>query len=152
MAITKFGIVASTVNAHIRRYVYPAFSNFELDAPSLVGPGEIMIRISNGPYASSAAWLAAVNAAVLAALGKAPGDPTCCVLDQTNTVVQLIMADAGIDSLPGMTLVQAYAPIPVGSTYDPATGLFTAPGYTTPANPAKGIAAVIVPPTLIPKP
>jgi hypothetical protein len=155
VAATHFGIIYATQSAIIRRYVYP-INNSELTT-ALCGPGESIVSISNGPFPNSAAWLAAVNSAVTGAAGKPPGNPACCVVDNTSTVVHIIQADAAIDHLPNMTLVQAYATIPLGSTYDPGTGLFTAPGYTIPAYPGNGsdrppANAVFVPPALIPKP
>lgn len=156
MAVTKFGVIVSSGSAQIRRYVYPTASDAELNNPALVGAGEQLIQVRNGPFASSAAWQAAVAAAIQAALGKPPGNPACCVVDQTNIVIGAIMADPAIDSIPGATLVQAYAPIPIGSTYDPTTGLFTAPGFTTAGGISKTdgsvVAPVVVPLTVIPKP
>lgn len=154
MAATHFGIIYATQSAIIRRYVYPT-NNSELTS-ALCGPGESIVSISNGPFPNSAAWLAAVTNAVTTAAGKAPGNAACCVVDNTNTVVQIIQADANIDSVPNMTLVQAYASIPIGSSYNSGTGLFTAPGYTIPAFAGNALhpatSQVIVPPTLIPKP
>jgi hypothetical protein len=151
MAATKFGILVSTANAIIGGHLYPD-SDADLNA-YVPAPGQTLVQCSRGPYASSAAWQAAINAAVLAALGKAPGDPTCAVVDNTNTVVNLVMADAALASAPsGMTLVQCYAPIPMGAAYDPGTGLFTAPSYTLLAAPSKGRPTdTVVPAAVIPK-
>jgi hypothetical protein len=153
MASTHFGVIYATGSAMIRRYVYPT-SDAELTS-KLCGTGESIVAVSRGPYPNSAAWQTAVNNAVTTAAGMAPGNPACCVVDQTNTVVQLIQADASIDSVPNMTLVQAYATIPIGSTYNPATGLFTSPQVIIPAFAGNAIhpatLQIIVPPTLIPK-
>ena len=157
MALTKFGVVYSTNSAQIRRFIYPSTSDAELNLP-WAGPGEAMVQVSRGPYVSTAAYQAAVNNAVLAASGKSPGDPRCCVLDITNTVVAVIHADAGLDTISGKSLVQAYAAIPIGSTYNPATGLFTSPPQTIPAGTfikATGTVSLtqtIIPGAVIPKP
>lgn len=155
MALTQFGIVYAIGSAQVRRFIYPSNSNAEIDAVPLKA-GEAVVRCSRGPYLSSAQWNNAVTNAVTAAAGKPPGDATCCVLNQANTVVGLIMADAAIDSISGQTLVQAYAPIPVGSIYDPQTKLFTAPSYTTGGGVSRldgsPIPIVVVPAQVIPRP
>ncbi len=104
MAITHFGIVCSTVNAQIRRYVYPD-TDAQMNTAANVGVGETLVLCGIGPYPNTAAWFAAVNAAVTTALGKAPGNPRCAVIDGTGNVVDVIMADPTIDSVPGMMLV-----------------------------------------------
>lgn len=106
MAITHFGIVCSTGNAHIRRYVYPD-TDAQMNAAANVGIGETLVLCGIGPYPNTAAWLAAVNAAVLAALGKVPGNPRCAVIDGSGNVVDVVMCDPSVDaaSFPGMTLV-----------------------------------------------
>jgi hypothetical protein len=104
MALTKFGAVCSTTNALVRRYVYPD-SDAQMNAAANVGPGETLVLVSIGPYPNSAAWQAAINAAITTALGKAPGNPRCAVIDSNGNVVAAIMADPLIDSVAGMTLI-----------------------------------------------
>jgi hypothetical protein len=69
------------------------------------------------------------------ATGVAPPQLVCALIDGTNTVQQMIVADPAVATAPpGFTMVLAYSPlIAIGHTYDPATGLFTAPAYTIPA-------------------
>lgn len=73
-------------------------------------------------------------------------DPRCVVIDSTNTVISVIMADAGIDKIQNMTLIN-HQTAQIGHTYNPATQQFTAPGYTLPAKTGVRATAVVVPPT-----
>jgi hypothetical protein len=156
--MATFGIIYASESKMIRRIVanipdQAARSTRAAYAPHISSSEEVLIVEQDAvPTVFEAEDL------VEAATGQRPANPTCCVLEN-NIVVQIILADAAIDTMPGKTLVQAYAPIPIGSTYDPATGLFTAPGYTIPASPGvpgnpdrPPTEEVIVPPTVIPKP
>jgi hypothetical protein len=106
MAITKFGVVCSTGNALIRRYVYPD-TDAQMAVAANVQTGETLVLVSIGPYPNPAAWLAAVSSAVTTALGKAPGNPRCAIIDGAGNVVNVVMVDPVLDSaaFPGMTLV-----------------------------------------------
>lgn len=141
MAVTKFGIIYAIGSGQIRRYIYPTHNDSEIDSHP-PGPGEALTTCGIGPYPNSAAWLAAVNAAVTAAAGKSPSDPRCAVVDGNGKVVAIIMADPAIDSYPDGTLIAAYSPaIGIGCTYDSGSGLFTIPASTLPAgtfNPKTG--------------
>jgi hypothetical protein len=101
--------------------------------------------------AKPADWIAAV----LAATGVTPPNITCALIDNTNTVTDVITADPAIDAAPsGRTMVQCYSPlIGVGCTYDSISGLFTIPSYTIPVgnknNP--GSTPLVIPAVLIAK-
>jgi hypothetical protein len=107
MAATKFGVIVSTGNAIILRYVYPT-ADSELNSFPL-GSGEMLIQVTNGPFANSAAWATAVSCAVNSALGKPPGNAKCSVINSNGNVVNVIMADATLAAglFPGMTLVNS---------------------------------------------
>lgn len=107
MSSTKFGIVASTANAIISRFIYPNTNAELLSVP--LKQGETMIQVNNGPFPNSAAWQTAVNNAVQTALGKPPGNPRCCVIDGLGNVVNVFMGDATLDApaFPGMTLINS---------------------------------------------
>lgn len=126
MSATKFGIVASTANAIISRFIYPNTDAELLSVP--LKQGETMIQVANGPFVSSAAWQTAVNNAVQAALGKPPGSPRCCVIDKLGNVVNVFMGDATLDApaFPGMTLVNSVIG-DVGWTWTAKDGLVAPP-------------------------
>jgi hypothetical protein len=130
-----------------------------LTPPSLhpLLPGESALIQSVPPNAVSAdgypQWISAIQTAT----GVAPPQLTCALIDGTNTVQQLVAADPAIDSAPaGFTIALCYSPlITIGCTFNPATGLFTAPAFTIPAGTPgdKGTALPkTVPATVIPKP
>lgn len=157
--MATFGIIYASESKMIRRIVanipdQAARSTRAAYAPHISSSEEVLIVEQDAvPTVFEAEDL------VEAATGVKPLSRECTVLDDNYIVVQIIAADAAIDTLPGKTLVQAYAPIPIGSIYDPATGLFTAPGYTIPASPGvpgnpdrPPTEEVVVPPTVIPKP
>lgn len=123
MAATKFGVIYSIANAHVRRYHYGS-TDAELTS-ALCAQGEAIVPVSIGPYVSTAAWQAAINTAVTAAAGKAPGSPRCCVINGLGQVTSVIMADPTVDSIPGMTLVLS-AVAGVGWTWT-LVGGFVAP-------------------------
>jgi hypothetical protein len=126
MTATKFGVVISTGNAHIRRCYFPD-SDAQLASYPL-SSGESLVQVSVGPYPNTAAWQAAVDAAVLAAAGKPPGNPWCAVVDATGNVVAVIMADAAIDSVSGMTLVNdPTGTASIGWTWSIASGFVEPP-------------------------
>jgi hypothetical protein len=150
MSSTHFGVVVSTGNAIIRHYVYPDHDS-ELDAAHHLSPGETMIKIPRG-HKNREEFDAAISAAIQSTLNKPVGNPRCCMIDKTNTVVGHIHADPDLDKLPDMTIVAAYVDnIPVGSTYDPATGLFTSPQITYPVS-VKNPKGLVIPPAIISKP
>ena len=92
-----FGVIYSTGNASIRRTVHVDHDDSELTNWPL-GPGEAMVLVANIPYPSTAAYWNAINNAVQAAAGKAPGDTYCPVVDSTGYVFDAIMADPAIDT------------------------------------------------------
>lgn len=155
MAATNFGVIYAVGSAQIRRYYYPQDDNQLATYPLLAG--ESMVQVARGPYASTAAWQAAVNTAVTNAAGKPPGDPRCAVVNGLNVVVNVINADPALDSIAGMTLVSCYSPlIGIGCIYNPGTTLFTIPSYTIPATTDKKtgqpVAAVVVAAQVIARP
>jgi hypothetical protein len=125
--------------------------------PSLwpLSAGETAILVTVPPNAVTAdgtpQWLAAIQAAT----GIAPPQLTCALIDGTNTVQHMVVADPAIDAAPtGFTMVLAYSPlVTTGCTYDPVAGLFTAPAYTIPAGAPgnhgtalpKNVAAAVIP-------
>jgi len=128
MAVTQFGIVYATGSAQIRRFIYPTANNSEIDAQPLHA-GEAVVHCSIGPYPNAAAWRTAVTNAVTTAAGKAPGNPRCCVIDSGGNVVNVIMADAAIDSVAGMTLVND--PVAnIGWTWTIGGGFVSPPPFT----------------------
>ena len=76
-------------------------------------------------------WINAIQAAT----GVAPAQLTCALIDGTNTVQQLVVADPDVDAAPaGFTMVLCYSPlVTIGCTFDAVAGLFTAPAFTIPA-------------------
>jgi hypothetical protein len=70
--------------------------------------------------------------AVFDAFGSEPPTLTCALVDGTNTVQAVILADTNIDSAPsGYTMISCYSPqIVIGCTYSSTTGLFTIPAYS----------------------
>lgn len=119
-----FGITVTAGNACIRKFILPSVESGQINY-ARPGAGEILVTLKSGPYPSVLSYLNAITAAITAATGKAPGDPTCAVIDETNTVVAVIMADASIDTIEGMTLVNSPG-VSIGATYNPATGVITA--------------------------
>lgn len=103
--------------------------------------------------ANPARWVSALQKVI----GFAPPIITCAVIDRTNKVILIIQADPAIDAAPdGTMMVQCYSPqIAVGHTYDPTTGLFTAPSATiAPGLPGNvgGPGPKEIPATVIPRP
>jgi hypothetical protein len=156
MATQYFGVVYSIGNVHVRRYVYSS-DDSELDPAKICHPGEGLALVSRRPYLSTAAYYKAISDAVTAAAGKPPATfLDCACVDANNVVDSVIHADASVDTLPGFTLIQSYdARVVAGCSYDPATGLFTIPGFTTPGgidDNGDSYPPVDVPPFTIPKP
>lgn len=121
---TTFGVVYATGSKMIRRIIVPD-NDAQLQS-GFAGQGETLLVAPVGPHD-----VAACSVIVHSATGVVPPDPTCAVVDKTNTVIGMVSADPAIDALPGVTLVSAYSPqIAPGCAYDPATGLFTAPSVT----------------------
>ncbi len=102
-------------------------------SPHLLGNGESVLYVP-APTAGVHQYQDWANA-VAAATGTMPPSPNCAVVDDTNTVVAVICADAALDISPLGTLIQCYSPqIGVGCSYNPATQLFSTAPFTIPAN------------------
>jgi hypothetical protein len=116
--------------------------------------GESAFNMPVSGTKAGAATPAQWNAAILAKTGTSPPVIVCALLDQTNTVQQLIRADPAIDAAPsGFTMVKCYdSKISVGCTFDPIGRLFTQPSCIIPANsPGNQTASpVVVQATVIP--
>jgi hypothetical protein len=152
----NFGIVVSATSKAIRRVIMVDNDNALTDGTHAVAPGEQLLILPVPPNAIAYTpnqWPGLVQTAT----GVLPPTMVCALVDNTNTVVQLVVAEAGLDPAPaGFTMVQCYSPwITIGCTYDAVAGLFTAPGFTIPAGAPgnKGTALPkVVPATVIPKP
>jgi hypothetical protein len=152
----NFGIVISATSKAIRRVIMVDNDAALTNGTHPVFAGEQLLILPVPPNAIAYRpdqWPGLVQTAT----GVLPPAMTCALIDNTNTVVQLVVAEVGIDPAPaGFTMVQCYSPaIAIGHTYDLVTGLFTAPGYTIPAGaPGNHGTAIpkIVPPAVIPKP
>jgi hypothetical protein len=142
---TTFGIVYATGSKMVRRVILPDHDD-ELLGGLHVGPGESMLVKPSGP-----SDIFTCQAHVKTATGVQPLDPRCAVVDNTNTVVAVILADPALDSHPAGALVSCYDPsINVGHTYSPSTKLFTSPQVVLAAIPSKGRATpTIIPPTVV---
>lgn len=130
MALTQFGIVYAIGSAQVRRFIYPTLSDAEIDSVPL-NAGEAVTRCSRGPYVSTIAWQNAVNLAVTNAAGKAPGDPRCCVISASGSVVGVILADPAIDTVAGMTLVSS-PQANIGWTWTSSGGFVSPPAVVLP--------------------
>lgn len=131
MPATTFGTVYSTGSKMVRRIILPD-DDKELLNGNHVGPGETML-VSPMRYSLGLPLdphdLATCKSLVKQATGVTPPDASCAVVDQTNTVVAVIMADPAIDAHSAGQLIHCYSPaIGIGCTYDPITKLFSAPG------------------------
>jgi hypothetical protein len=152
----NFGIVVSATSKAIRRVIMVDNDNALTDGTHSVLAGEQLLILPVPPNAIAYRpdqWPGLVQTAI----GVLPPVMTCALVDNTNTVAQLVVAEAGIDPAPaGFTMIQCYSPaITIGCTYNPATGLFTAPGFTIPAGaPGNHGTAIpkVVPAAIIPKP
>lgn len=117
--------------------VTPAVVVSHSRAPPSLWPlvaGESALVQSVSPNAVSADGYPQWVAAIQSATGIVPPQLICALVDGTNTVRGMIVADPAIDAAPsGFTMVLAYSPlVTIGCTYNSSTGLFTAPGYTLP--------------------
>ncbi len=142
-----YGIIYATQSKILRRIVVPSDNSSLNFLATMVGPGESIVARPTGHGDGHAQWAAAVQSVT----GVMPPSAACAVVDATNTVILIVMADPALDTHPQGTLIWCYAPgIGIGATYDSTTGLFTAPAIS---RPAKGdVPAISVPPTVIPKP
>jgi hypothetical protein len=155
MTATTFGIVISATSKAIRRVIMVDHDAALTNGTHVLQPGEQLLALPVPPNAIAyvpSQWPGLVQAAT----GVLPPTMTCALIDNTNTVVHLIMAEVGIDPAPvGFTMVQCYSPlITIGCTYDAGTGLFTVPSFTIPGGAPgnKGTAIPkVVPATVIPK-
>jgi hypothetical protein len=109
--------------------------------PILPGESVLIVTNNSGTPHQWSDWVTQLTNA-----GVTVTTPTCALIDDTNTVKQIICADPAIDSAPsGYTMVECYSPvIAVGCTYSATTGLFTIPSYTVPAvtNPHTGVTSL----------
>jgi hypothetical protein len=154
---TTIGIVYAAGSKAVRRIISPD-NDAQLTKPGLAGAGEtLLIAPKPSNFNVQKPDLAYCKAQVKTQTGIDPPNLTCAVIDNTNTVRAIIAADPALDSVSGMTVVGCYSPqIAAGCTYDPASGLFTAPAVTIPAGTnkvnGKPVASQIIPAAVIPKP
>lgn len=139
MTVPYFAVICSTGNASIRKEVHYTIEQGQINE-IVLGAGEFIVAVSSGPYASTAAYSAAINNAIVAVAGKSPGNARCAVIDGTNTVVGMIMADASIETVQGMTLVNTTA-ANIGDTYSSVSATFTPAPFTSP----KAVGTVVGP-------
>lgn len=132
MPATKIAIFISTESKMLRGVLVP--DNDEQLALCHAPIGETMLIVPAFSGRLDPANLQYVIDKVFELTGVTPPNPTCAVVDSTNTVVDLICADEAIDAILGKTLVQVYDPeITQGCTFDRRTREFTVPPRTIPA-------------------
>jgi hypothetical protein len=164
LSVATYAIVVSTATKAIRRVIVCDSGN--VTSPNVgtvivdggvhaVAAGEQVIIATPGQGGDSPVqWASQVQAAT----GIAPPISTMALVDNTNTVQQVICGETGIDgtAVGSFTAVNCYSPlICAGCTYTSGTGLFTAPGYTIPAGVAGNVGSVtpkVVAATIIAKP
>jgi hypothetical protein len=111
MAVTQFGIVYSTGNLQVRRWLF-LDDDSHFNDPSILLPGESLQLISTGSTYSNAAsylstileqgippdqWTIQQQSTLSSILGKPLGDPYCPVVNTLGQVIDVIMADPVID-------------------------------------------------------
>jgi hypothetical protein len=144
MAVTQFGIVYSTGNLHVRRWLFLDDDSSFNDSTLLLLGESLQLMPVGATYANAASYLATVlqegippdqwvaqqEAALSNALGKPLGDPYCAVVNTLGQVVAVIMADPAIDSYhPDPTAQLISDPthtVGIGWTWNQLTG-FVAP-------------------------
>lgn len=129
---SQVGIIYSTVNKQMRQHI---FVDSDAEWPAIQANLPAGCSIAFVPMADHLAGSDSFHQAVATAIGVPTAaqlftDPLCAVIDNTNTVVDLIMADASIDSVPGMTLVNT-STAGIGWAYNPQTQVFTGPAPVT---------------------
>lgn len=139
------GIVYSTKNKHMRRHVYVEDDALWPQIEASLLPGESLAYV---PMSYHHAGHDVFHQAIADAIGVPTKeqlftDPRCVVIDETNTVVDVIMADADIDIHP-MTLVN-HAEAVHGDKWDSVSRKFTRASHTLPAKEGLRSEALLVP-------
>ncbi len=125
---SKAVIIYASASKIVRR-IFTSDDDAALVAVNRAGPGETSLLVDRGQKFD----LSDARAAIKAQTGIDSPDLCCAILDQNNKVEHVICADPALDTVPGKTVVEAYAGVSVKSTYDPATKLFSDPVVIIPA-------------------
>jgi hypothetical protein len=143
MAITSVGAIFSTQSKLLQRIYIPSLEDSEISA-QFVGNGETMTLIPISIHQLGG------SAGVQAAIGAPTFSGRCAVVDGTNTVIDLIVADPAIYADPRGTTI-AHDSAQIGDSwdgikfsrryaeYDPATMIVVAVGPQPIDNPVPTI-------------
>ena len=159
-----FAVVYGTVSGAIRRVIADDDGQIEIGTME-DGTAAVICNHPDGPpgyhpllqgesatVETEGTWRQAVRSRT----GEEPPILTCALIDASNLVTSVIMADPAIDQSPDARLmVGCYSSqIVVGCGYDPETGLFTtAEGLMPPHTPGNDTDdPIVVPPSVISKP
>lgn len=97
----KFGVVIGEKSKIVRRIVVPDRDATLVIPGFYTSKGESIIIIDR----AKGAYPDVINAAIEQATGVKPSDPRTIVIDKDGMVVDVILADPELDSIPDKTLV-----------------------------------------------
>jgi hypothetical protein len=127
-----YGIIYAEEGKSIRRIVVSDDPNYDYELH--VHEGEALL-LGDGTKGRD---LRAARRAMREALAIEPPEPLVAVVDASNLVTAMIMADPALDAVEGHTLIPAYAGVAIGQTYDQPTDTFWVPETTIPAGEGPG--------------
>jgi hypothetical protein len=127
-----YGIIYAEEGKSIRRIVVSDDPNYDYTIHAHEGEA---LLIGDGSLGRD---LIAARRAMREALAIDPPEPLVAVVDASNLVTAMIMADPALDVVVDHDLIPAYAGVAVGQTFDPNTDTFWVPETTIPAGEGPG--------------
>jgi hypothetical protein len=143
-----YGIIYADVGKSVRRIVVSDDPNYDYEIHVHEGEALLLGDATRGRD------LRAAQRAIRDKFAVDPPEPLVALIDPSDTVVAMIMADPALDVVVGHTLIPAYAGVAIGQTYDRDTDSFIVPETTIPAGvgPAGPYDEYTIPAHPVPKP